>query len=657
MPLPDKNHPTTLATKAKRLLVGNPKDFHDQSIFHKITLIPFLAWVGLGADGLSSSSYGPEEAFKAFGGHSYLAVALAVVMAGTVFIISAAYRKIIEAFPHGGGGYVVASHLLGHRAGVISGCALLVDYALTITTSVAAAGDAIFSMLPAPWIHIKVATEICIILFLTILNFRGVRESVQILAPIFMVFLITHIAGIVGGIAFHAPEIQHTAQTVHEGFVSGLNTMGIGAMCLLFIHAYSLGGGTFTGIEAVSNGLPIMREPKVQTAKITMWYMAISLAFTAAGLLICYLLWGVNPVEGKTMNAVLFEKLGEQFPGGGVFVILSLFSEGLLLVVAAQAGFIDGPRVLANMAIDSWFPRRFAALSDRLTTGNGVILMGVASLAALLYTAGKVDKLVVMYSINVFLTFSLSIFGMLSLNIKEKNRPKRFSSIILFSVGFLLCATILCITVFEKFAEGGWITLLVTAALVFLCFTIKGHYLVLAKKLRHLQLDVSDLPRNATPNIELDKSAKTATILVAGYGGLGLQTLRNILNTFPGLYKNFIFISVGVVDSGGFKGEDAIAELEVSTETMLKKYVTLARQLGYGSTYRFSVGTDIILEAELLCEKLSLDFPNITFFTGKVIFAEENWYHRLLHNETAFTLQKRLQKFGLTMVILPARVT
>jgi hypothetical protein len=124
-------------------------------------------------------------------------------------------------------------------------------------------------------------------------------------------------------------------------------------MLLVFLHAYSLGGGTYTGIEAVSNGLPIMREPQVQTGKRTMLYMGLSLAFTASGLLLSYLLWNLGHVPNKTMNAVLVERVAGGLPGGTVIVGLTLLSEGALLVVAAQAGFIDGPRVLANMAIDS----------------------------------------------------------------------------------------------------------------------------------------------------------------------------------------------------------------------------------------------------------------------------------------------------------------
>src|SRR3569833_3049113 len=147
-------------SRLRTTLLGKARDLHDHRIFHTISLIPFLAWVGLGADGLSSSAYGPEDVFKTLGAHKYLAIGLAALMAFTFLIISSAYKRIIEAFPHGGGGYVVATKLLGRPAGVVSGGALLVDYVLTITVSVAAAGDVIFSFLPLGWAGAKLGGEL-----------------------------------------------------------------------------------------------------------------------------------------------------------------------------------------------------------------------------------------------------------------------------------------------------------------------------------------------------------------------------------------------------------------------------------------------------------------------------------------------------------------
>src|SRR5512141_1707091 len=177
--------------RLKRLLYGSPRDVESPSTYHSISLIALLAWVGLGADGLSSSAYGPDEAFRALGEHTYLAIALAIATTITVVVISLAYSQIIKRFPFGGGGYIVATELLGPRWGVVSGCALLVDYVLTISVSIASSGDAVFSFLPEAWGGWKLGFEVTAIALLVVLNLRGIKESVTILAPIFGLFLLT----------------------------------------------------------------------------------------------------------------------------------------------------------------------------------------------------------------------------------------------------------------------------------------------------------------------------------------------------------------------------------------------------------------------------------------------------------------------------------
>ncbi len=650
---------SSVGTQIKHWLIGRPRDLRDRSIFHAITLIPFLAWVGMGADGLSSSAYGPEEAYRSLKGHTYLASALALTMACTVMIISAGYMRIIEAFPHGGGGYVVATKLLGEKLGLVSGCALVVDYVLTITVSLSAAGDALFSFMPTSWHDsLKLPAVFAASFLLILLNLRGVKESVLILTPIFVVFILTHVVVLGLAIGKHFGELPTVVSSVSSGYSSGLQSLGLGGMMLLFLHAYSLGGGTYTGIEAVSNGLPLLREPKVQTGRRTMIYMAMSLAITASGLLLSYLLVNVMETPGKTYNAVLIEHVAMSLPLGGAFVILALLSEGALLVVAAQAGFIDGPRVLANMAVDSWVPRRFSALSERLTTQNGILLMGIASLAALYFTKGDVHTIVIMYSINVFLTFSISMLGMLrfSWRLPSGTRKKR-RDLLLFVIGGFLCATILVVTIFEKFMEGGWVTLLVTGSLIALCFLIRRHYRSVAAHLSQLDKVLDQVPDtgNKVP-AEIDVNAPTAAVLVGNYGGLGIHTVLNIFRAFPGHYKNLAFLSVGVIDSGQFKGQKEVEALRKATDHQLEKYVDLARRLGVPATYRSALGTDAVDEAEKLCLDLKQEHPLTTFFAGQVVFQLEQWYHRLLHNQTAFSVQKRLQMDGITMVILPVRV-
>ena len=657
-PEPEDQGRSPFISRVRHLLFGPPRDLSDTKIFHRLSVVAFLAWVGLGADGLSSSSYGPQEAFRTLGQHTYLAVGLATLTALTVIVIAIAYSRVIEHFPHGGGGYVVATALLGESAGVISGSALLVDYIMTIAMSIAAAGDAIFSFLPPGWHGMKLPIEVFLIVALTTLNIRGVKESILALLPIFLLFLGTHIILIGGGLLAHVSVLPQVVNEVHTGFNAGLSTLGFGSMLLLFIHAYSLGGGTYTGLEAVSNGLPIMREPRVETGKRTMLYMAISLAITAAGLIFCYLLWNVSAVEGKTMNAVLVEKFVAVVPLGSVFVILTLISEGALLVVGAQAGFVDGPRVIANMAIDSWMPRRFGTLSERLTTQNGIVLMGAAALAALLYTGGDIRHIVVMYSINVFLTFSLTTLGMFRFWYRGRRQYanwKKESAIQL--LGLALCATIFCVTVYEKFGEGGWITLIVTGSIVVLCFRIRRHYRTINAKLKSLFAALVDIPRVAdVPPGPVDPSKPTAAVLVGGYSGLGIHTTLSAFRTFPQQFKNVVFISVGVVDSAAIREEDSLDRLRDKTQKELMKYVDLIGGQGMPATYRMAIGTDVVAELDRVCLEVARDFPQVTFFAGQLVFQRERWYQPILHNETAFGLQKRLQLAGYTVVIIPARM-
>ena len=644
--------------KLRRRLIGPPRDIHEPSLFHKISLIPVLAWIGLGADGLSSSSYGPEEAFKALGSHSYLAVFLALATALTVFIISYAYSRIIEHFPHGGGGYNVSTHMIGKNAGVISGCALLVDYVLTITVSLASCGDALFSYLPIVYLKYKLIFVVFLILLLVVMNLRGVKESVTVLAPIFIIFVVTHVLLIGYGLLSHVDQVGPVAEAYKGSFTHDLSTIGYVSMLAIFLRAFSLGGGTYTGIEAVSNAMQIMREPKVQTGKRTMVYLATSLAITAAGLLFCYSLYQIVPAEGRTLNAVLADLTFGNWPLGGLIALITILSEGALLMVGAQSGFAGGPSVMANMAIDSWLPRRFASLSERLSMQDGVLLMGGAALFLLVYTNGSVSALVVMYSINVFLTFTLSQFGMASFFFRNREKDKAWKRhIVIHVIGLILCLTILIITVFEKFEEGGWLTLLITSTVIGLCYLIRGHYRKVSKGARQLEEILSELPKGRDPNNEpLDPKETTAILLVRGYSGFGLHVWLSVVREFPKLYKNFVFVSVGEIDSGSFKGIAEIDALKKSVENDLIKYVRLVRSYGFPADYRMGIGTDVADIATELCESLVKEFPRATVFTGKLIFRQENPFQKILHNETAFAIQRRLQWNGITTVILPVRV-
>jgi hypothetical protein len=408
----------------------------------------------------------------------------------------------------------------------------------------------------------------------------------------------------------------------------------------------------------------------VRTGKRTMVLMATSLSLTAGGILVAYLLLHVDKAmvapehAGETLNYVLSDLFAGHWTIAGVkvgkfFVILTSIAEGALLVVAAQAGFVDGPRVMANMALDQWIPSRFASLSEQLTMHYGVYLMSGAAAAVLIYTGGDLRTLVVMYSINVFLTFSLSNLAMMRHWWRVRRRERWRKSMVIHLASFIVCAGILVVTAVEKFGEGGWVTLVITGVVIALCVWIKRHYGQVAKNLRRLsdELSLESIPAVAPLPPELDPEKPTAVVLAGGFGGLGIHTLLQIPRVFPNQFEQAVFISVGVIDAGTFKGEEEMAALRKKLDGDLAKYVEFARtRMGWAADCDSTLGTEAVSELERLCREVRLRFPRAVFFAGKRIFRYEGWWQRLLHNETAHAVQRRLEFDGLTMVVLPIRM-
>ncbi|MDZ4815413.1 MAG: APC family permease [Verrucomicrobiota bacterium] len=657
----------------KRVFIGQARNVHDPEVFHKVSLIAFLAWVGLGSDALSSSCYGPEEAFKVLAGNTHLALIVALASAATIFIISASYKQIVELFPSGGGGYLVASKLLSPSTGMVSACALLIDYVLTITISVVAGMDAIFSFLPATMLKYKLIAEIGGIALLIILNLRGIKESITFLLPIFIAFLATHAWVFLSMFIQHASDIpQIPGETLRQLQVSTQSTGGWATLFLL-LKAFSMGAGTFTGIEAVSNGMHILREPKVKTAVRTMGLMAGSLAFTVVGLMIAYVLYGVHHVDGKTLNAVLFEKVSAGYGWmAHPFIIVTLLSEAFLLFIASQTGFIGGPQVLANMAADRWMPSKFTILSDRFVTQNGVLIMGVSSLVILIFAhymakthqASSVSYLIILYSINVFITFCLSQLGMVRYWVKHRGTVKSWKSKLAINFsGLMVTTAILFSIIIMKFFEGGWLTIIVTGGLAFFVTMIKRHYNQTGKMLSRLddlvaatEMEPLQAQENLNPETP-NKLAKTAVLLVNGYSGLGLHTLFMLLSKFKGIFHNFVFIQVGVLDAGNFKGVAQVDNLHHHVEGQLQKYKSLMENKGFNVWTYHSVGTDIVEQVDDLATKVQDEFPDSMFFGGQLVFPKESWFTRMLHNFAIFAVQRRLYRRGILFLILPVRVS
>jgi amino acid transporter len=650
--------------KIRELILGKPLDPMKSETRHSMVLVAFLAWVGLGADGLSSSAYGPEETFRALGTHTHLGLYLAIATAVTVFVIALAYNQVIELFPTGGGGYRVATKLVGPYLGLASGCALVLDYVLTIAISIASGVDALASFLPLGFQPYKLWAEALFIGLLIVMNLRGLKEAIQILLPIFLGFVATHLLLIVYGIVAHSsnlPELVPATMAETGELARSVGWTSVAGMLLL---AYSQGGGTYTGLEAVSNNVNLLAEPRVRTGKITMLYMALSLAFTAGGIILLYLLWDARPVEGETLNASTFRAIIQSAGLGGpmlnqVLLVVVLAFEAGLLFVAANTGFLGGPSVLSNMAADSWVPHKFRYLSTRLVTQNGILVMGVAALAILFWTGGKVQLLVVLYSISVFLTFAISLFGLCRYWWQNRKQQglRGLRRFLLSLLGFVICAGILAILLVERFTEGGWAAVAIIVAIGALCVYIRNHYRETKQAIHMVDEVFANQPFGPeTGTIEPDPEEQTAVFIVGSSRGGGLHALLWVLRMFPGHFKNFIFVNARTVDSHAYGGEGALEQMREDAATTLEFFVDFCHSHGMAASSYISFGTDAVDEVTRMCEEINRSFPNSIFFTSKLIFATDNWFTRILHNQAALAVQRRLHLEGLQMVILPMKV-
>jgi amino acid transporter len=643
--------------KIYRFIVGKPYNPLDHGIRKKIALTAFLAWIGLGADGLSSACYGPEQAFLSLGPHTHLALYLAIAIAISVFIISFAYNQVVELFPSGGGGYKVATKLLGKYPGLVAGSALVVDYILTIVISVASGVDAAFSLLPLSWQSYKLIVDGCLVFLFIILNLRGMKESIRVLMPIFLGFILTHIGLIVYGVIKQGhmlPSIFHTAATQTHNLT--LET-SIFFVIALFTKAYSLGGSTYTGLEAVSNNVQTLAEPRVSTGKWTMFYMAVSLSITASGILLLYLLWQVQPQPGMTLNAVMFQSLlGNWYFAEPALLIVLIFEAGLLFV-SANTGFLGGPAVLANMSIDNWMPSRFRNLSSRLVTQNGVLLFGLAALFILLATNADVTYILVLYSVNVFIAFSVSLVGLCRhWWLQRSEKVTNWLRLGLVILAAFICSSILLMLITTRFLEGGLVALMITSSVIFLCVIIQKYYqkvndkfdeadrtLIFDQKIKPI---VSKVPK-------FDPNGPTAVLFIGKSTGVGMHTLLWIYRLFPNYFKNFIFVTVGIIDVESYGAEKSLAALQRNVESNLDTFVRFTEQHGFAAKGICEYGTDPVEKLTEIARELHKENENVIFFASNLVFQSDNWLTRKLHSDTAFVVQRRLHLRGIMMMILP----
>jgi K+ transporter len=304
-------------------------------------------------------------------------------------------------------------------------------------------------------------------------------------------------------------------------------------------------------------------------------------------------------------------------------------------------------------------PKYFSTLSSRLVVKNGILFMAVTAIITLIITKGAVHVLVVLYSINVFITFSLSLLGLTIYWVRNRKRRQLWRQKFTVSlVGFIICGGILVITITEKFYEGGWVTLMITSFFVIIGLLVKNSYSKLRKLLTNIETQFYDY-RNIVPRNKIqiaDKNAPTAAIIVDQNFSSGMNCLLEIKKLFPGIFQNFIFVMVGEVDSNTFREEKKWREMRRKTKSILQKYKNYCNANGRFARAYVGYDTDIVEKLTRISYRVTRDYPKAIFFGTKFILENENIFNQLIYNHMAYIMQRRLHVKGINMIILPMKI-
>ncbi len=524
-----------MAAELKRFIIGRALRT-EQAAHERLTKKTALAVFS--SDALSSTAYATEEillvlavaAAATHGQSFYYVVPVSVGIAVLLAIVAISYRQTIHAYPSGGGAYIVAKENLGQTPGLVAAAALLVDYVLTVSVSIAAGVAAITSAAQGTrfaWlIDHKVILCLIFILLIALANLRGVRESGALFATPTYLFVVSFLFMIVYGL-FHywayggaAPVPSAEQLKTAEGYrLQPLTT-------LLLLGAFSNGCTALTGIEAISNGVPAFKKPEAQNAATTLVWMAVLLTTMFLGTSVMAYLFQVHPHENET---VISQFARIMFNGRlGWFYYVVQASTAAILVLAANTSFADFPRLSSLLARDRFLPRQFANRGDKLVFSNGIMILAVFSGILVVLFGGDTSRLIPLYAVGVFLSFTLSQLGMVRRWYRTRS-PRWKKSIVINAVGAVATFIVLCVFIATKFIHGAWIVVVVIPLLVLLFREIHEHYVDVAKQLsmdglgqlrpiRHsVVVPISGLHRGVITALEYAKSISRDNHVTAVY--------------------------------------------------------------------------------------------------------------------------------------------
>lgn len=591
-----------MARSLKRLIVGQPIS---TELMHHERIPKWKALAVLSSDALSSVAYATEEVLIPLALFATAAVAwsmpIAIAIAVLLFIVTMSYRQTIEAYPGGGGAYTVARENIGETAGLIAAASLLIDYVLTVAVSVSAGIENIASAFPS-LLPYKTAVDVCVILLIMMMNLRGVRESANLFALPTYLFIFSFLIMIgFGAWQYVTGAMVPAAPIIHEVYPS--------IPVFLLLRAFSSGCVALTGIEAISNGIPIFREPSQKNAKTTMvWMAAILGAFFLAITLLSHI-YGIVPREGETAVSLLARHIF----GENLFYYVIPASTTLILILAANTSYADFPRLSSLLARDRFLPRQLASLGDRLVFSNGIAGLSGAAILLVVLFKGETHHLIPLYAVGVFLSFTLSQSGMILHHFRDRE-PGWKKSLLFNALGAITTAGVLLVIGATKFMHGAWMVVVLIPVFVLIFRKIRGHYEDIAKKLAR--------PHGvAVTHARMLKH--TAVVPISGIHQGVIDALSYAMSISSDVRACFVEIN------------------PEATERLKNEWKEVAPQIPLvvlKSPYR-SVIAPIVRYVHRVEHEMDDDIVTVIIPE----FVTKKWYHQLLHNQTAILLNLALR--------------
>ncbi len=599
--------------RTKRFLIGSPLA-NEQAIHERLT--KFKALAVLSSDAISSVAYATEACLGvlilagsvALG--SLLPITIAIIL--LLGIVALSYSQTIPAYPNGGGSYIVAKENLGNLAGLIAAASLLIDYVLTVSVSVTSGVQnlaVIFSGLN----NYVVLIDVLVIVLITVVNLRGIRDSGSIFAIPTYFFIASAFLMIIVGIfrGVTAPHVQF-GQFPHVNISGPAETFGI----LLILRAFASGCSAMTGVEAISNGVQAFKKPEPRNARKTLIWMAVILGILFAGITVLTMLFGLTPQANTTLIGQISARTFDNSPLAFMYPVFQI-AVLLILVLAANTSYADFPRLASLLARDNFLPHQFAFRGDRLAFSTGIIFLAVMASSLEVAFSGNTDHLIDLYAVGVFLSFTLSQSGMVRHWWRLRSeKPHWLRSLIINGVGALTTLAVAIIILFSKFLLGAWVVAVLIPLLVLMFLSIHKHYARVERE------RTTGIPAKPTQIRHL------FVVPIAGLDRVSIQSMAYARSISPHVIA--VHVAIDEDDTRRVREEWKQWIKQIGPEEKLELVII-------ESPYR-SLNAPLLAYIDTVHELYS----DVTLTVLLPEFVVNHWWEHLLHNQTALRLKASL---------------